>query len=288
MTHLKLFIILSSLFSFNSFAEGNRNFRLEAEKFVNELNTLFKIKGVLKEVKKCGFSTKEPVNNVHSIYFCKKDIEFFEKRLEAEKPLESLLTIISHEYAHFLLDWDISPEANEVLSDFLWDDVAETIYSKIKDDKKIKAQILKAMEASETEISDEEKIKENIVKFLLFGDHVNADALGVKLMLLTGRIPNLATMYLLPYMPNSRRTLPSIIEERTNVLTHSMKDGLLGWSNLVCIGPGRNLSGSNQVLKQYLADNGHNSLLESINQECSLESVSAMFFVLLDRYATQL
>ena len=43
MTHLKLFIILSSLFSFNSFAEGNRNFRLEAEKFVNELNTLFKI-----------------------------------------------------------------------------------------------------------------------------------------------------------------------------------------------------------------------------------------------------
>jgi hypothetical protein len=51
MTHLKLFIILSSLFSFNSFAEGNRNFRLEAEKVVNELNTLFKIKGVLKEVK---------------------------------------------------------------------------------------------------------------------------------------------------------------------------------------------------------------------------------------------
>jgi hypothetical protein len=198
-----------------------------------------------------------------------------------------LLTIISHEYAHFLLDWDISPEAEEVNSDFLWDDAAETIYSKIKDDKKIKAQILKVMEASETEISDEEKIKENIVQFLMFGDHVNNDALGVKLMLLPGRTPNLATMNLLPYMSDSRRTLPSIIKERTNVLTQSMKDGLLGWSNLVCIGPGRNLSGSNQVLKQYLADNGHNSLLESINQECSLESVSEMFFVLLDRYATQ-
>jgi len=281
MLKFLLLIFLSS----NVFSDTASSLVQDAETFVNQLNFIFKIQVKLKEVPKCGFSTKEPVNGVNYIYFCRKDIEFFEELQVKERPVDSLLTIIAHEYSHFLLDWDLSSDAIDTRSDFLYDQAAESIFHKIRDNEDIKVRLLKFTRSSsenESESSYDEKLKDAIVSFLLFGDHANNDGFGAKLMLMASKTPNPNVMTFYPDLGQK------VLKERAGVIEQSTKDGLKSWSNYLCIGPGRNLSGSNLILNRYLDQNNLNTILETLNNECTVEEVILNFFILFDKYVPPL
>lgn len=276
--HNYLFILLLISLPSWGFTDSKTDFIQEGQKFISKLNAKFSIDVKLKKVNRtvCGlgssFNNKEP-----SIVYCDRDISFYDSLKPSDDPLASFLTVISHEYSHILVDFDMSSEArgaareNEKL-------LLNYISSIIQSNPRRLAQIEIAKPLESYSVPD-------TINFILSNDHhENIDSLGIKLMLLTQEEPNLDVMKVVAQSDDAPSFFKYFIEPRTKVLKQSYIDGLGSWSNFRCIGNQFHFPQTNIVLKSFLFKEGYLEILDALEKQCDQHEVIQMFFDLLDQY----
>lgn len=280
ITRICFLLFAFTYFSSSTFAQAN----LEKEllSFVSRLNEKFSLDVELKKVYRCGFSS----GSDHSISYCQRNIDFFRSLGSDKKSLESILTIIAHEYAHILLNYTMSSSAEKALEDSLAEST-EAIYRYIQFNARRRAQIGRFIEAnfSSEEQDQEAKVKEAILKILLLGDHENMDSMGAKIMIIVGSSPRPEVMDLFPQITgNNQPHIFDLVKARKEVLRKSTEEHLNSWNNYTCVGAGRDFTDSNIALKKVLAQNGFNAILNKLNNGCSTDDVLKTFLDILDRY----
>lgn len=238
---------------------------------IGELNTKFGLNVVAKASTECGFRIDGPFGAAdrYEIEFCDREIAYFAGPPAQERPAEGLLTIIAHEYAHVLLDLDISEDAillREASSKAI---VRQIIHARAADPAFSKKMLelyewgIAGNEAGEENLSGSQKISLGVTALLMLGAHENVDVLGVMLLHLVGRTPHPEVMMHLPGIyEDGDDSLVKMGLARSLAMRVGDQEALMSWGNYHCWG---------DVTSEGYAT-------------CGLQQAEASFQDLLDRY----
>lgn len=276
----------SSIFASSSVEE----LETKINQFVSQLNSKFKLDVTTKQVEECGFSAHQNDENKDKfeIRFCHKDIQFYTELSNSEHPVDSILTIVAHEYSHFLLDYDYSDEASEVAEvsrQTIASEILEANRSNFELLLKLKAVYKSWSDDEEVTILDDEQFKDAIIYVLDLGSHENTDSLSIKLMHMLNYSAVPQVLKHLPIMTNTfDQVMKKMVKARIQVLETSEKESLAGWSNYQCVVQGNEQPGVNATVKKVLSELGYSSLLETFYKTCSKEQIHKNFYRLMDSY----
>lgn len=275
-------------------ASNIHSLELEINQFVSRLNSKFDLDVTIRKVQRCGFSSHQNEDNgIFEIRFCNKDLKFFNDLPSSENPVSSLLTIIAHEYAHFLLDYDYSDDAIRVFEDSLEKNANEILRAIRNNEgllRKLKAIYSKLeTESRRGDIPEDEKYLRAIYHVLLLASHENVDSLGIKLMHLINYKSNPQVMKYFPALIGmSGPLIEDMVQTRTFVLKISEEDSLVSWSNYQCIAQGTERTDYGPKLKKVFSEAGYTSLLSLFNQPCPADQINKTFYRLLNNYYSRL
>ncbi|GEM_PF-5552234 len=257
---MKLFLFF--FFTFNAF--GQSPFEKEMSTFVDRLNGIFLIKAKL--ITDCDDvePSIEPGKDI--IKICRPVLDYF----TSLNDVKSLLTFISHEYAHILVTerisatgWNIRKKSVNEAANF------------------IKAQMTPEMEKKFIVLTSRfgSRPIEWFIKFFLETyEHENMDTLGVKLMLMAGLSPNANSvgLWFRKFAPQDE----FVIFARENAISDAHLDGLSRWTNFRCIGAGLDEQETAIELKASLPE----SLISTFIQPCTDEEIFQNFTQALEVY----
>lgn len=273
MKNLIAMVIL--VLSFSAFSANRQQLDLEVESLVNQLNTRFGLLVKVRLSEDCGFSAHDQNDEnlpvMYFIQYCDKDINYFTKLPDHEKPVEGLLSIIAHEYAHFLLDFDISEEAGEATlqeAGLVSEELVKEVQQQPENLAKLKKILTKWEEdegESEDTRSEEEKLVEAVDFILMLGTHENVDSLSMKLLALVGQKADPEVMRHLPLIMNEDNAeIQDMISARIEVLKTAAGEGLSHWSNFSCVTPARERDDFNPVAKEKLG--AHQEIVKALSR----------------------
>lgn len=270
---LFLLIVLVTLFSCPSYSRSKTELVHDLSSFLGKLNTAFNLDVRLQITTECGLRTEWEKKLV--IAMCDDDILFFTKLKNDQKATNSLLTIIGHEYSHILLDWDVTEASNQSLETSILH-VSKKIKEIVETDPDLKARLHMYAEANNI---PNDSIENIIFSFLLDIDHENKDALGVKLLLWTGGLPEESVLDYFPILiPNSQIATLDYVRSRKKTMHASIVEGLSSWELYRCIAPGVYFLDSLMHLKTWAEKNNLQSTFEAIGKSCTDIDVINNFF----------
>lgn len=291
MTKLFSILLLFSL-SFSASAEISRE-ELDrgAEQLIEKLNLRFGLDVKIKLVDECGFSAHEDEDDAgnpigFSISYCDKDINYFTSLKPEQAPVESLLTILGHEFAHFLLDYDIGAEAQEKAgkeSQRINKKLLSIAKKKPGTIEKLK-KIISSWENDEN-ASQDELLLEAVDTILMTGTHENVDSLSTKLLDMMGyeSVPEVIS-HMPAIIGDDSEDVLNMVKARLPVLQSSKLEGARSWNNFVCVTPGRELEDFNPLLKKVLAEDQNTQLIKAVSKICSDDEIEKHFFRILNSY----
>lgn len=240
-------------------ARANHSYDEEIKSHISALNKLSGLS--VQYTSDCDLAEPwgESLSGVTTLKICAPVLDYF----KTENSLDALLLIVSHEYAHALIDYDMSPEATTIWKSSI-NELADSVLTKLNNDQIVKLDSLRT--------NPEQSQIDLIKRVFQFAIHENTDSLAVKLLIMTNRKINLDTMNIFARYFNSP-SFDRVADMRTKVIEVAETDGLESWSNFRCIGKGLNLNGSNQNLKKMLNE----SLIKDFEKECDIEEVFETF-----------
>jgi hypothetical protein len=273
-------------------ATSDVELRAEVDDLISELNAKFGLNVLTKVSTECGLRVDGPFgeSDRYEIEFCDREIAYFAGLPDQERPVEGLLTIIAHEYAHVLLDLDISDDAI-LLREASSKAIVRQIIQARAADPAFSKQMLEAYEwgiadneGGKENLSEGQKISLGVTALLMLGAHENVDVLGVKLLHLVGRSPNTEVMkHLSGLGEDSDDFLVTMGLARSRSMRVGDQQALMSWGNYHCWGDVTS-EGYVPTLRAVMAREGHSSLLAPFAQACGPKQVEASFQDLLDRY----
>lgn len=255
----------------------------ELEILINKLNVLSGLTVTYQETKECGFRLmgKKWEDESPVISFCENDLKPFAKDSFPQYPSKDLFSIIAHEYAHALVDYDRDIEDRDYTEEKI-EEVASYFYQQLSTQGIWNPLLQAILSVKSPDDSDEDHITSQAYNALNLADHENIDTLGVKLLLILGYEPSETQFARLQTNSDAQRRE---VKNRQEKMRLSISEGLHDWKTYNCTGLNSfSRTSSGDHFKKILMTQNLSKILESVNRECSTEEAFKTSIDTLYRY----
>ncbi len=248
---------------------------LEIKTLVSKLNALSDLKVQVQKTKECGFRLlgRKWEKEKATLSFCDNDVKPFLDTSSPKFPVNDLLTIIAHEYAHALIDYDRNIETVEYTED-RFDSSAMYIYQELTTVQSWDFLVKAILSFKDPEDTEEEHITGIVFEELNNAEHENIDTLGVKLLLILNYTPSADLFSSLSVLSEWEGRNLNV---RAKKVAESISEGLKDWESFNCTGNGIFLEEASPSLKKLLIKNQLSSIQQKVNHECTDQEIFNTF-----------